>query len=123
MDTYMYPTLTVENYQIRVLKEHVESVLSNCLSVGVLEIDPKPRILKNTTIMKISIYNDAYIYLYLKLKALNIPFIIKGIKDTGTKIYHTINQDYEFTSKRKPTPNWFEQEERYKVYKLLKITG
>lgn len=119
----MYPALTLENYRIRVLKEHVEVVLSNCLSTGVLELNPKIRTLKNTSIIKISMYYDAYIYLYLKLKALNIPFIIKGIKTTGTKTYYTINQDYEFTSKRKPTPNWFEQEERYKVFQLLKITG
>ena len=111
-----------QTYQIRVLKEHSLLVINTCLSIRIRGIS-RVKKYKNTEIVETVVYADNTADLFFILKSMNIPFIIKGVKHTGTKTYHTINQDYKFTPKRKPAPNWFEQEERYKVFRLLHLTG
>ena len=113
----------IPQYQIRVLSEHTNLVVNSALSSGALCVNDIIKKCKNTSIIEIGINDTHFPILYFLLKDKNIPFTLKGIKGNYSEIYYTINQDYEFTSKRKPTPNWFEQEERYKFYKMLKITG
>lgn len=116
------PSEDTQTYQIRVLKEHSLLVINACLSIRVRGM-PRVKKYKNTEIVEAVVYTDTTADLFFSLKSMDIPFVIKGIKHTGTKTYHIINQDYKFTSTRKPAPNWVEQEERYKFYKMLKITG
>jgi len=116
------PSEDTQTYQIRVLKEHSLLVINACLSIRVRGM-PRVKKYKNTEIVEAVVYEDTAADLFFILKSMNIPFVIRGVKHTNTKTYHTINQDYKFTSTRKPAPNWVEQEERYKFYKMLKITG
>jgi hypothetical protein len=111
-------------YQLRILKQHYSIVEELLNDLCIYSIKPI-RNYKNTILICLAVRKGTlpYQHLHTRLRDLFIPFTLKGILATKGKNHRFLDETHEFTTNRHVVIDWFEQEERYKVFQLLRLTG